>query len=69
MEACHVGGFDDFGECDKFGKILSKCEMHTKGTNKVANLTNTANLVNMANRPFYSCVLSDLALDWKRGWR
>ena len=20
------------------------------------------------NRPFYSCVLSDLALDWKRGW-
>ena len=19
-------------------------------------------------RPFYSCVLSDLALDWKRGW-
>ena len=20
------------------------------------------------NSPFYSCVLSDLALDWKRGW-
>ena len=20
------------------------------------------------NRPFYSCVLSDLPLDWKRGW-
>ena len=20
------------------------------------------------NRPFYNCVLSDLALDWKRGW-
>ena len=39
MEACHVGGFDDFGKCDKFGKILSKCQMHVKGTNKVANLT------------------------------
>ena len=53
MEACHVGGFDDFGECDKFGKILSKCQMHAntrdKGTNKVENLTFTANLVNMAN--------------------
>ena len=22
MEASHDGGFDDFGECDKFGKIL-----------------------------------------------
>ena len=21
-----------------------------------------------SNRPFYSCVLSDLALDWKQGW-
>ena len=46
MEACHVGGFDDFGECDKFGKILSKCQMHAntrdKGTNKVEHLTNTA---------------------------
>ena len=38
MEACHVGRFDDFGECDKFGKILSKCQMHAKGTNKVTNL-------------------------------
>ena len=22
----------------------------------------------LENRPFCSCVLSDLALDWKRGW-
>ena len=44
MEACHVGGFEDFGECDKFGKILSTCQMHAKGTNKVANLTNLANM-------------------------
>ena len=21
-----------------------------------------------SNRPFYSCVLSDVALNWKRGW-
>ena len=24
--------------------------------------------VQYLKRPFYSCVFSDLALDWKRGW-
>ena len=28
-EACHVGGFDDFGECDEFGEISSNCQMDT----------------------------------------
>ena len=28
MEASHVGGFDDFGECDEFGEISSNCEMN-----------------------------------------
>ena len=40
-------------KCDKFGKILSKCQMHAKGTNKVANLTNTVNLANMANMTIF----------------
>ena len=26
------------------------------------------NLKFSSNGPFYNCVLSDLALDWKRGW-
>ena len=33
MEASHVGGFDDFGECDKFGKISSNCQMHANKLN------------------------------------
>ena len=27
------------------------------------------NTLLVANRPFYSCVPSDLAFEWKRGWR
>ena len=26
MEDSHVGGFDDFGECDEFREISSSCE-------------------------------------------
>ena len=29
----------------------------------------SSNLRKLANRPFYSCVLSVLAFEWKRGWR
>ena len=28
MEVSHVDGFDDFGECDEFGKISSNCQMN-----------------------------------------
>ena len=28
MEASYVGGFDDFGECNEFGQILSNCRMN-----------------------------------------
>ena len=27
MDASYVGGFDDFGEGDEFGKISSNCQM------------------------------------------
>ena len=27
------GGFDDFGECDEFGKILSNCQMNANKLN------------------------------------
>jgi len=26
-------------------------------------------LLTFSNRPFYSCVLGDLAFEWRRGWR
>ena len=33
MEACHVGGFDDVGKCDKFGKLSSTCQIHANKLN------------------------------------
>ena len=33
MKACHVGGFDDFGECDKFGKTSSNYQMDANEIN------------------------------------
>ena len=29
----NVGGFDDFGECDKFGGISSNCQMNANKLN------------------------------------
>ena len=53
MEACHVGGFDDFGECDEFGEISSNCQIHANKLNTwrpalLADLTILANVTNLA---------------------
>ena len=32
------------------------------------NMSGKSGQAQFLNRPFYSCVLSDLSLDWKRGW-
>ena len=49
MEASHVGGFDDFGECDEFGEISSNCQMNANKLNTwrpamLADLTILANV-------------------------
>ena len=33
MEASHVGGFDDFGECDEFVKKSLNCQMNANKLN------------------------------------
>ena len=33
MEACHIGGFGNFGEYDEFCKISSNCQMNANKLN------------------------------------
>ena len=52
MEACHVGGFDDFGECDEFGEISPNCQVSANKLNTwkqamLADLTILANVTNL----------------------
>ena len=37
MEASHVDGFDDFGKCNEFGKILSTCQLNANTVSLVYN--------------------------------
>ena len=49
MEASHVGGFDDFGECDKFGKISPNCQVQITYRRKQAMLEDLTILPILAN--------------------
>ena len=62
MEACHVGGFDDVGKFDKFGKLSSNCQIHANKLNTwrpamLADLTILASVKKLAKFcQFHKCM-------------
>ena len=60
-KVCCGGQASDFSADQNYNKIAT-------GSPRTYFLRNRSTITWVSNSPFYICVLSDLAFEWKRGW-